>query len=90
MIMTSPLLNMLIASAMYMAAGAMREFIVVCYYHRVAERRPYSASGLAGGIELFDLIVLAAIFRSGFHPVLMLAYTVGVMVGTFIGARIGR
>jgi hypothetical protein len=83
----NPLLSILIASALYMAAGACREFIVVCYYHKVAERKPYSASGLAGGIELFDLLILAAIFRSGFNPALMVAYTVGVMIGTFIGAR---
>lgn len=78
---------LLIASILYLAAGAFREFIVVCYYRKVANRMPLSASGLAGGIEFFDLIVLAAIFRSGFHPLLMAAYTLGVMIGTYIGAR---
>jgi hypothetical protein len=81
---------MVIASAMYLAAGAFREFIVVCYYKAVTARKAGSASGLAGGIELFDLIVLAAIFRSGFHPVLLGAYTIGVVVGTFVSTKIGK
>ena len=84
------LLPLLIASVLYMAAGAFRESIVVCYYKAVSARRSLSASGLAGGIELFDLVVLAAIFRSGFHPVLMLAYTIGVVAGTFIGTRYSK
>ena len=86
----NPLPTLLIASILYLAAGAFREFIVVCYYRKVTDRRPLSASGLAGGIELFDLIILAAIFRSGFHPALMGAYTVGVIIGTYIGARYSK
>jgi hypothetical protein len=78
---------MAMASALYMAAGAFREFIVVCYYKRVTARKAGSASGLAGGIELFDLIILAAIFRSGFNPWLMVAYTIGVIVGTYLATK---
>jgi hypothetical protein len=78
---------LLIATLLYMAAGAFREFIVVCYYRKVTDRKPLSASGLAGGIEFFDLVVLAAIFRSGFHPALLAGYTAGVIIGTYIGAR---
>ena len=84
------LLPLLIAAAIYMAAGAFRESIVVCYYRKVQDRRPLSASGLAGGIELFDLLVLAAIFRSGFHPALMLGYVVGVVIGTYLGTRFSK
>lgn len=86
----SPLLSIVIASALYLAAGAFREFIVVCYYKSVTARRAGSASGLAGGIELFDLVILAAIFRSGFNPILMLAYTAGVVCGTFYGTKWSR
>ena len=86
----SPLLTMVIASAMYLAAGAFREFIVVCYYQKVTAKKAGPASGLAGGIELFDLIVLAAIFRSGFHPVLMAAYTLGVVIGTYVSTRTSK
>jgi hypothetical protein len=83
-------LSLVIAGAMYLAAGAFREGLCVSYYRAVSTKRPLSASGLAGGIELFDLIVLAAIFRSGFNPILMLAYTIGVMLGTFAAARYGK
>ena len=87
--MTS-LLSWVAVAGVYMVAGAFRESIVVCYYRAVSGRRPWSASGLAGGIELFDLLVLASIFRSGFHPVLMIAYTIGVFIGTYIGTRYSR
>lgn len=86
----TPLLSMVIASALYLAAGAFREFIVVLYYKSVTARKAGSASGLAGGIELFDLIILAAIFRSGFHPILMGAYTIGVVAGTYISTKTGK
>ena len=86
----SPLLSMVIASALYLAAGAFREFIVVCYYKSVTARKAGSASGLAGGIELFDLIILAAIFRSGFHPIMMIFYTIGVVIGTFVSTKTGK
>ena len=86
----SPLLTMVIASVLYMAAGAFREILVVRYYGAVSGRRAWSASGLAGAIEGYDLLILAAIFRSGFHPVLMLAYTIGVVAGTFIGTRYSK
>jgi len=81
---------MAIACAMYLSAGAFREFIVVLYYKKVTARAAGYASGLAGGIEMFDLIVLAAIFRSGFHPLLMLAYTLGVIIGTYVSTRISK
>jgi hypothetical protein len=83
-------LNLVIAGAMYLAAGAFREIICVTYYKAVTAKKPLSASGLAGGIELWDLIILAAIFRSGFNPLLMLAYTVGVVAGTFVGTKLGK
>lgn len=86
----SPLLSMVIASALYLAAGAFREFIVVLYYKSVTARKAGSASGLAGGIELFDLVVLAAIFRSGFNPTLMIFYTIGVVIGTYASTKTGK
>ena len=87
--MTSPL-SFVVASALFMAAGAFRESIVVVYYHRVVARKSLSASGLAGGIELFDLLVLASIFKSGFHPVLLVAYTIGVVIGTYLGTKCSK
>ena len=86
----SPLLSMVIASALYMAAGAFRETLCVLYYRAVSLKLPLKSSGLAGGIEVYDLLILAAIFRSGFHPVLMGAYAVGVMVGTYLSTRYSK
>jgi len=58
---------------------------VVTYYRLIAKNKRYSVSGLAGGIEAYDLLVLATVIQSGWNPVLLGAYTVGVMVGTFLG-----
>ena len=71
----------------YCLAGLAREFLVVAYYRKISKSRAYSASGLAGGIELFDFVVLATIIQSGWNPVLLAAYTIGVMLGTFFSIR---
>lgn len=81
---------LLIASVLYLAAGVCRESVVCFYYRKVTDKKPLSASGLAGAIEFFDLVVLAAIFRSGFHPALLGSYTVGVIIGTYLGTRYSR
>ena len=81
---------LIIASVLYLAAGAFRELMVVRYYGAVSGRKALFASGLAGALEFYDLIVLAAIFRSGFNPILMLAYTVGVVAGTYWGTRTSK
>jgi hypothetical protein len=74
----------LLLIAGYFAAGLGREFLVVSYYRQIARARAYSASGLAGGIELFDFLVLATIIQSGWSPTLIAAYVIGTMIGTFI------
>ena len=81
---------LIIASILYLAAGVCRESVVCFYYRKVTDKKPLAASGLAGGIEFFDLVILAAIFRSGFHPALMISYTVGVIIGTYLGTRFSK
>ena len=71
----------------YFAAGLGREFLVVSYYRQIARARAYSASGLAGGIELFDFLVLATIIQSGWSPELIAAYVIGTMIGTFVAIK---
>ena len=71
----------------YFAAGLGREFLVVSYYRQIARARAYSASGLAGGIELFDFLVLATIIQSGWSPILIAAYVIGTMIGTFVATK---
>jgi hypothetical protein len=56
----------------------------------VSKKKDYSASGLAGGIELYDFLILAAVIRNGWNPALLIAYTCGVMAGTFYTIRIGK
>jgi len=75
---------------LYFAAGFGREVLCVLYYRAVSTRRPFRASGLAGGIELYDLIVLASIIKSGWDPLLLIAYTVGVVGGTYCATRISK
>jgi len=74
----------------YCAAGFFREVLCVLYYRAVSTRRPLSASGLAGGIELYDLIVLASIIRNDWNPTLLVAYTIGVIGGTYCATRISK
>jgi hypothetical protein len=71
----------------YFAAGAVREVLVVSYYRSVSKKKDFAASGLAGGLELYDVAILAAIIGSGWSIPLIVAYTMGVMVGTFCGTR---
>ena len=83
--MNPTLLVTLLTVMAYVAVGAFREILVVTYYRLIAKNKRYSVSGLAGGIEAYDLLVLATVIQSGWNPVLLGAYTVGVMVGTFLG-----
>jgi hypothetical protein len=83
--MANPLLPIVIAGLLYFVAGAFREVLVVTYYRLIAKNKRYSVSGLAGAIELYDLLVLATVIKSGWNPVLLGTYVIGVMVGTFLG-----
>lgn len=70
---------------LYMAAGAFREALVVSYYRLIAKNKRWSVSGLAGGIELYDLLILGMVIKSGWNPILLAGYVIGVMIGTAIG-----
>jgi len=74
----------------YFAAGGFREILCVSYYRAVSKKKDYAASGLAGGLELYDVLILALIIRSGWSPLLIGTYTCGVIVGTFLGTRYSR
>jgi hypothetical protein len=86
--MANPLLSLVIPALLYFSAGAFREIMCVFYYRAIGRKKDYAASGLAGGIEFYDLIVLSVIIRSGWSVPLMVAYTLGVMVGTFFSTRV--
>ena len=83
--LNSPLLPVLATCLLYLTAGAFREAVVVSYYRAIAKNKRFSASGLAGGIELYDLVVLYAILKSGWSPILLGSYVIGVVVGTYLG-----
>ena len=74
----------------YFVAGAFREAACVSYYRAVSRRRHYAVSGLAGGLELYDFLILALIVKSGWSIPLIVAYTMGVMVGTFTASKWGK
>jgi hypothetical protein len=87
----SPTLFVLVMTGLlYFAAGFFREVICVLYYRAVSTKAPLKASGLAGGLELYDLLVLASIIKSGWNPILLLAYVAGVVGGTYFATRIGK
>ncbi len=86
----SLLLSWIMVSLLYFCAGAFREAAVVTYYKLIARNKRYSVSALAGGIEAYDLIVLAAIIKSEWNVALMISYVVGVTVGTFMGMNRGQ
>ena len=79
-----------ITGLLYFAAGFFREVLCVLYYRAVSTKRPLKGSGLAGGIELYDFLILASIIRSGWNPVLLLAYVAGVVGGTFCAIKMGK
>jgi hypothetical protein len=83
--MTQTLFVTLLTVMAYVAVGGFREILVVTYYRLIAKNKRYSVSGLAGGIEAYDFLVLATVIQSGWNPVLLTAYVVGVMIGTFLG-----
>jgi hypothetical protein len=80
----------LLPIAGYFVAGTIREILCIFYYRAVTRKRDYAASGLAGGIEFYDLLILATIIRGGWSIPLMIAYTAGVMAGTFWATRHSR
>jgi len=83
--MTSPLVFPLAVALAYFAAGAFREYLVIHYYRQIAKKNRLAVAGLAGGIEVWDLLVLASIISTGWSPLLIGAYTLGVMLGTYLG-----
>ena len=83
--MNPNLLVYLVTILLYFAAGMTREILVVSYYRSVGKDKKYSASGLAGGLELYDFLVLATVIKSGWNPLLLAGYTAGVIVGTYMG-----
>jgi len=88
--MTQTLFIPTMAVILYFAAGFLREVLCVLYYRAVSTRHPLKASGLAGGLELYDLLVLASIIQSGWNPVLLLGYVLGVIGGTFTATKMSR
>jgi hypothetical protein len=84
----TPTLLVSVTVLLYLAAGLGREFLTVSYYKAISSRKKYSASGLAGGIELWDFLVLATIIKSDWNPILILAYVAGTMLGTQLSMRI--
>jgi hypothetical protein len=88
--MTQTLFIVTMTAILYFAAGFLREVLCVLYYRAVSTKRPFQASGLAGGLELYDLLVLASIIQSGWNPVLLLGYVLGVIGGTFTATKMSR
>jgi len=88
--MTQTLFIPTMAVILYFAAGFLREVLCVLYYRAVSTRHPLKASGLAGGLELYDLLVLASIIQSGWNPVLLAGYVIGVVAGTFIATKASK
>jgi len=88
--MSQALFVLVMTTLLYFAAGFFREVLCVLYYRAVSTKAPLKASGLAGGLELYDFLVLASIIKSGWNPVLLLAYVAGVVGGTFTATRMSK
>lgn len=80
-------LSLTLTACVYFVAGTMREYVLVQYYRAMTGGKSWCASGLAGGIEVYDILVLAYIIKGDWNPVSIAAYTLGVMVGTYFGTR---
>jgi hypothetical protein len=86
----NPLSELAVVAILYFMAGLGREILTISYYRSVIRKKDYSASGLAGGIEAYDFLILATIIRSGWNPLLITSYIIGTMAGTFISMRISK
>jgi hypothetical protein len=76
-----------LAIPIYFLAGAFKEALVVLYYKAMIKRGKqarWRASGLAGGIDAYDWIVLVTVLKSHWTVELIVAYVLGVMVGTYV------
>lgn len=74
---------------LYFGAGLLRDALGTWYYRAISDRWDWSASGLAGGITLYDILVLATLIKRWSLP-LAIAYAVGCAAGTMMALRIRK
>jgi hypothetical protein len=73
----------------YFAAGLLRDALGTTYYRAISGKWVLSASALAGGITLYDLLVLATLLKQ-WSVGLAVAYAVGTAAGTTIALKIRK
>lgn len=79
-------MSLTLSLPLYFLAGAMKEALVVLYYKAMGKhgrKARWYASGLAGGIDAYDWLVLVTVLKSEWTVELIIAYILGVMVGTY-------
>lgn len=76
----NPLPPMVVASAMYMAAGFGTDFLITKYYLCLSKHRRAGASALAVVIDIFQYIVAATLILDRNIP-----GAVGFAIGTGLG-----
>jgi hypothetical protein len=70
----------------YFAAGVLRDGMSIFYYRAISNRRALSVSLWAGGITLYDLLVLATLLTK-WNLLLAISYAVGCAAGSFMALR---
>jgi len=73
---------------LFFVLGLVRDALGTFYYRSISSRWDISASGLAGLISLFDILVLAGILFGQTLPG-AIAYACGNALGTLIALKIG-
>ena len=76
-------------ACLYFAVGLVRDGMAALYYLSISKRQDWWASGLAGALTLFDLVIIVAVVKSN-RPLLAVAYAAGTAAGTFFALRIRR
>lgn len=68
----------------YFCTGLVRDALGCLYYLAVSKEKAKKAGLLAGGIELFDLLVIVSIAKMGWPLELGVAYAFGTALGTYM------
>ena len=74
----------------FFGAGLIRDGLGCMYYICVSKERAKRTAGLAFGIELFDLLVIAGIAKMGWPIKLGIAYAIGTALGNYLVIQYNR
>jgi hypothetical protein len=79
----------ILSCLIYFVVGLLRDAMATMWYQYVTDSREYHAGGLGGGLTAFDIVVLGLLIRS-WSPALIVFYSLGAGLGTFIIVKLHK